>query len=153
VAALLFLIVALSIALLAYFRRSPSGRESDSANLGTIDSIAVLPFENLSGDPAQEYFVDGMTDALIGDLAKIGALRVISRTSAMHYKGTNKSLPEIARELKVDAVVEGTVQRSGDRVHVSAQLIQAASDSHLWAAEYDRDCAMLWTCKAKLPRR
>ena len=139
VAALLFLIVALSITLLAYFRRTAGGREPVSANLGTIDSIAVLPFQNLSGDPSQEYFVDGMTDALIGDLAKIGALRVISRTSAMHYKGTNKSLPEIARELKVDAVVEGTVQRSGDRVHVSAQLIQAASDSHLWAAEYDRD--------------
>ena len=105
----------------------------------TITSIAVLPFQNLSGDAAQEYFVDGMTDALIGDLAQIGALRVISRTSTMHYKGTNKSLPEIAKELNVDAVVEGTVQRSGDRVHVRAQLIHAASDSHLWAADYDRD--------------
>jgi len=104
-----------------------------------VASIVVLPFQNLSGDSAQEYFVDGMTDALIGDLAKIGALRVISRTSAMHYKGTNKSLPEIAKELNVDAVVEGTVQRSGDRVHVRAQLIHAASDSHLWAADYDRD--------------
>ncbi len=104
-----------------------------------VTSIAVLPFQNLSGDSAQEYFVDGMTDALIGDLAKIGALRVISRTSAMHYKGSNKSLPEIAKELNVDVVVEGTVQRSGDRVHVRAQLIQAASDSHLWAADYDRD--------------
>jgi len=105
----------------------------------TITSIAVLPFQNLSGDPAQEYFVDGMTDALIGDLAKIRALRVISRTSAMNYKATNRSLPEIAKELGVDAVVEGTVQRSGDRVHVRAQLIHAASDSHLWVAEYDRD--------------
>ena len=105
----------------------------------TISSIAVLPFQNLSNDSTQDYFVDGMTDALIGDLAQIGALRVISRTSAMHYKGTNKSLPEIAKELNVDAVVEGTVQRSGDRVHVRAQLIHAASDSHLWVAEYDRD--------------
>jgi TolB-like protein/DNA-binding winged helix-turn-helix (wHTH) protein/Tfp pilus assembly protein PilF len=104
-----------------------------------ITSIVVLPLQNLSGDPAQEYFADGMTDALIGDLAQLGALRVISRTSAMHYKGTNKSLPEIARELQVDAVVEGTVQRSADRVHVRAQLIHAPSDSHLWAAEYDRD--------------
>jgi len=104
-----------------------------------ITSIVVLPLQNLSGDLAQEYFVDGMTDALIGDLAQIGALRVISRTSAMHYKGTNKSLPEIARELNVDAVVEGTVQRAGDRVHVRAQLIHAATDSHLWAADYDRD--------------
>lgn len=104
-----------------------------------ITSIVVLPFQNLSGDPNHEYFVDGMTDALIGDLAKMRALRVISRTSAMHYKGSHESLPEIARALNVDAVVEGTVQRVGDRVHVRAQLIHAASDSHLWAAEYDRD--------------
>jgi TolB-like protein/DNA-binding winged helix-turn-helix (wHTH) protein/Tfp pilus assembly protein PilF len=104
-----------------------------------IASIVVLPFQNLSDDPVQEYFVDGMTDALIGDLAKMGALRVISRTSAMHYKGSQKSLPEIARELNVDAVVEGTVQRVGDRVHVRAQLIHASSDSHLWAADYDRE--------------
>ena len=138
-AALLFLMVAVSVTLLVYFRRSADRRESASSNLGAIDSIAVLPFQNLSGDATQEYFVDGMTDALIGDLAKIGALRVISRTSSMHYKGTSKSLPEIARELNIDAVVEGTVQRYGERVHVSAQLIHAASDSHLWAAEYDRD--------------
>ena len=104
-----------------------------------IASIVVLPFQNLSNDSTQDYFVDGVTDALIGDLAKLGALRVISRTSAMHYKGSQKSLPEIARELNVDAVVEGTVQRVGDRVHVRAQLIHAASDSHLWAADYDRD--------------
>ena len=104
-----------------------------------IESMVVLPLENLSGDPQQEYFADGMTDALIGDLAKIGALRVISRTSAMSYKGTKKSLPEIARELKVDAVVEGTVQRSGDRVGIRVQLIQAATDRHLWAENYERD--------------
>jgi TolB-like protein/Tfp pilus assembly protein PilF/predicted Ser/Thr protein kinase len=104
-----------------------------------IKSLAVLPLENLSGDPAEEYFADGMTDALIGDLAKIGALRVISRTSAMHYKGTKKSLPEIASELGVDAVVEGTVQRSGDRVLIRAQLIHAATDRHLWIETYERD--------------
>ena len=114
-------------------------REKRSSLNPTVASIVVLPFQNLSNDPAQEYFVDGITDALIGDLAKMGALRVISRTSAMHYKGSQKSLPEIARELNVDAVVEGTVQRVGDRVHVRAQLIHAASDSHLWAADYDRD--------------
>ncbi len=99
----------------------------------------VLPLENLSGDPEQEYFADGMTDALIGDLAKIGGLHVISRTSSMHYKGTKKSLPEIAREIKVDAVVEGTVQRSGDRVVIRAQLIHAATDRHLWVRDYERD--------------
>ena len=102
-------------------------------------SIMVLPLENLSGDPAQEYFADGITDALIGDLAKIGGLHVISRTSSMHYKGTKKSLPEIAREINVDAVVEGTVQRSGDRVVIRAQLIHAATDRHLWVRDYERE--------------
>jgi len=104
-----------------------------------IQSIAVLPLENLSGDPSQEYFADGMTEALITDLGKIGELRVISRTSAMHYKGTRKTLPEIARELNVDAVIEGAVLRSGDRVRITAQLVQAASERHLWAESYERD--------------
>ena len=104
-----------------------------------IESLAVLPLENLSGDPQQEYFADGMTEALITELGQISALRVISRTSAMHYKGTRKTLPEIARELKVDGVVEGTVSRSGKRVRVTAQLIEAATDRHLWAKSYDRD--------------
>ncbi|HEU5459170.1 MAG TPA: winged helix-turn-helix domain-containing protein [Pyrinomonadaceae bacterium] len=103
-----------------------------------VTSIMVLPLENLSGDPEQEYFADGITDALIGDLAKIGGLHVISRTSSMHYKGTKKSLPEIAREINVDAVVEGTVQRSGDRVVIRAQLIHAATDRHLWVRDYER---------------
>jgi TolB-like protein/DNA-binding winged helix-turn-helix (wHTH) protein len=104
-----------------------------------IRSLAVLPLANLSGDPAQEYFSDGMTDALITDLSQIGSLKVISRTSSMQYKQTRKSLPQIARELNVDAIVEGTVQRSGDRARISAQLIHAASDKHLWANSYDRD--------------
>ena len=104
-----------------------------------IRSIAVLPLENLSGDPAQEYFVDGMTDALITDLAQISSVRIISRTSSMQYKQTKKSLPEIARELNVDGIVEGTVQRSSDRVRITAQLIQGISDKHLWANSYERD--------------
>jgi TolB-like protein/Flp pilus assembly protein TadD len=99
----------------------------------------VLPLENLTGDPAQDYFVDGMTDALITDLAKIRSLHVISRTSAMQYKARTKPLPQIARELNVDAVVEGTVARSGDRVRIDAQLIHAATDRHLWANSYQRD--------------
>ncbi len=103
-----------------------------------VSSIMVLPLQNLSGDPSQEYFADGVTDALIGDLAKIGGLHVISRTSSMHYKGTKKSLPEIAREIKVDAIVEGTVQRSGDRVVIRAQLIRAATDTHVWVETYER---------------
>ena len=104
-----------------------------------IRSIAVLPLQNLSGDPAQEYFSDGMTDALITDLAQTESLKVISRTSSMRYKETNKSLPEIARELNVDGIIEGTVQRSGDHVRITAQLIEGRSDKHLWANSYERD--------------
>jgi len=102
-----------------------------------IRSLAVLPLDNLSGDPTQDYFADGMTDELITDLAQIRALRVISRTSVMGYKGVRKPLPEIARELNVDAVVEGTVLRSGDQVRITAQLIQAPADKHLWAESYE----------------
>ena len=98
-----------------------------------IQSLAVLPIDNLSRDPEQDYFADGMTEELITDLAKIGSLRVISRTSAMQYKGTRRSLPEIGRALNVDAVVEGSVERSGNRVRITAQLIEAPTDRHLWA--------------------
>ena len=104
-----------------------------------IQSLAVLPLQNLSGDPAQEYFSDGMSEALITDLSQIGSLKVISRTSSMRYKKTDKSLPEIARELNVDGIVEGTVQRFGDRVRITAQLIHGPSDKHLWANSYERD--------------
>jgi len=104
-----------------------------------IRSIAVLPLENLSGDPAQEYFTDGMTDALITNLAQISSLKVISRTSVIRYKGTKKTLPEIGIELNVDGVVEGTVVRSGERVRVDAQLIEVKTDRHLWASAYERN--------------
>ena len=127
-------------------------RQRSRSATPAVRSIVVLPFQNLSGDASQDYLVDGVTDALIGDLAQIGALRVISRTSAMHYKGTNKSLPEIAKELNVDAVVEGTVQRSGERVHVRAQLIHAASDSHLWSADYDRDSRDILDLQSEVAR-
>lgn len=106
---------------------------------GQVRSIAVLPLANLSGDPAQEYFADGMTEQLTTDLGQIGALRVISRTSAMRYKGAKKTLPEIARELHVDAVVEGSVERAGDQVRITAQLIEAPTDRHVWAKSYERD--------------
>jgi TolB-like protein/DNA-binding winged helix-turn-helix (wHTH) protein len=104
-----------------------------------IQSLAVLPLQNLSTDPAQEYFSDGMTDALITDLAQVDSLKVISRTSVMRYKKTDKSLSEIARELSVDGIVEGTVQRSGDRVRITAQLIYGPSDKHIWANSYERE--------------
>ena len=102
-------------------------------------SLAVLPLENLSRDPDEEYFADSMTEAIITDLAKINALRVVSRTSVMRYKRTQKPLPEIAKELNVDAIVEGSVQRAGNRVRITAQLIHAATDQHLWAEAYERD--------------
>jgi TolB-like protein/DNA-binding winged helix-turn-helix (wHTH) protein/tetratricopeptide (TPR) repeat protein len=104
-----------------------------------IQSLAVLPLQNLTADPAQEYFSDGMTDALITDLAQIGSVKVISRRSSMQYKQTKKSLPEIARELNVEGIVEGTVQHSGDRVRITVQLLHGPSDRHIWTKSYERD--------------
>jgi TolB-like protein/Tfp pilus assembly protein PilF/predicted Ser/Thr protein kinase len=104
-----------------------------------IQSLAVLPLENLSGDPSQEFFADGMTEELINDLGQIGALRVISRTSVMQYKSVKKPVPQIARELAVDAIVEGSVERVGDRVRINADLIYAPADRHLWSRRYERD--------------
>jgi serine/threonine protein kinase len=106
---------------------------------GTIKSLAVLPLKNLPPDPEQEYFADGMTEALITELAKLGSLKIISRTSVMRYKNTDLSLPEIAKELHIDAVVEGSVIRADQQVRINTQLIHAASDTHLWADSYDRD--------------
>jgi len=104
-----------------------------------LRSIAVLPLDNLSGDASQEFFVEGMTDELITNLAKVSSLRVISRTSVMRYKATKKQLPEIARELNVDGIIEGSVMRSGGRVRITAQLLHGPTDRHLWAETYDRD--------------
>jgi len=106
---------------------------------GSVRSLVVLPLANLSGDPTQDFFADGMTEAITAQVAKLGGLRVISRTSAMQYKGTPRPLPEIARDLNVDAVVEGSVIRAGNRVRITAQLIHAATDRHLWADSFDRD--------------
>jgi TolB-like protein/DNA-binding winged helix-turn-helix (wHTH) protein/Tfp pilus assembly protein PilF len=104
-----------------------------------IRSIAVLPLQNLSGDPAEDYFADGITEELITQLGQLDALRVISHTSVNQYKGTSKTIPVIARELQVDAVVEGALTRSGSRVRITANLVQAFPEKHLWADEYDRD--------------
>jgi TolB-like protein/DNA-binding winged helix-turn-helix (wHTH) protein/tetratricopeptide (TPR) repeat protein len=117
-----------------------------------IQSLAVLPLTNLSGDPAQEYFSDGMTDALITDLAQMGSVKVISRTSSMRFRRTDKSLPEIARELNVDGIVEGTVQRSGDRVRITAQLIYGPADKHLWASSYERNVRDVLALQEELAR-
>src|SRR5262245_33493935 len=110
-----------------------------AADVPSIRSLAVLPLENLTGDPGEEYFADGMTDALITDLAQITSLRVISRTSITRYKGVRQPLAEIARELGVDAIVEGTVTRSAGRVRITSQLIYAPRDQHVWARSYERD--------------
>lgn len=118
-----------------------------------IRALAVLPLTNITGDPQQEYFADGMTETLISQLAKIRSLKIISRTSVMHYKHSEKRLPQIARELGVDAVVEGTVFLAEGRVRVSVQLIRAATDEHLWSEIYDRNLADVFALHADLARR
>ena len=128
-----FVLLAVSVVLIVRALRS---KNQPAAG---IRSLAVLPLDSLSTDPSQDYFAEGMTDELITDLGQISALRVISRTSVMVYKGARKPLPQIARELNVDAVVEGTVLRSGNQVRITAQLIQAAADKHLWAKSYKGD--------------
>jgi len=115
-----------------------------------IESLLVLPLENLSGDAEQEYFADGMTEALITNLAKISALRLVSRTTAMHYKRTRQPLSEIARELGVDGIVEGTVMRAEERVRISAQLINAHTDTHLWAESYERKLSDVLALQAEV---
>jgi TolB-like protein/DNA-binding winged helix-turn-helix (wHTH) protein/Flp pilus assembly protein TadD len=125
---------------------------SASHSSPVIRSLAVLPLESLSNDASQEYFADGMTDELISDLGQISALRVISRTSAMTYKNARKPLPQIARELNVDAVVEGTVLRSGDRVRITAQLVDASSDKHLWSQSYEGEVKDTLTLQSQVAR-
>jgi TolB-like protein/DNA-binding winged helix-turn-helix (wHTH) protein/Tfp pilus assembly protein PilF len=127
-------VVLFIVATLLLFRRSLGFVAPETQQ---ITSIAVLPMENLSGDSNQEYFADGMTDELIASLARISSLRVVSRTTAMDYKGTHESLEKIARDLHVDAIVEGTVLRSGDRVRITAELVQVSTDRHLWADTYE----------------
>jgi TolB-like protein/DNA-binding winged helix-turn-helix (wHTH) protein len=146
-AAILVLLVSLGIYKRAWFLG-----QKQSAPPRATASLAVLPLVNLSGDPAQEYLADGMTEELITELSKIRALKVISRTSVMQYKGAKKTLPEIARELNVDGVVEGSVLRSGNRVRITAQLIYAATDTHLWAESYERDLGDILNMQRELAR-
>ena len=134
--AALALLIVIAVSLGA---RSLRNRSLNRAATPKITSLAVLPLDNLSGDPAQNYFADGMTDELTTMLAKNSTLRVVSRTSAMQYKGAHRPLPEIARELGVDGILEGSISRSGDKVHMTIQLIQAPTDTHLWAESYDRN--------------
>jgi TolB-like protein len=113
-------------------------RRLGSATLPRIQSLAVLPLENLSGNPEEEYFADGMTEALITELGKLHDLRVISRHSVMQFKGTTKSVPQIAKELHVDAVIEGSALRSGAKLRITTQLIHANPERHLWSESYER---------------
>jgi len=135
----LAVVIVLAVALFAANVGGLRLRIFHGAPAAGIQSLAVLPLENLSGDAQQQYFADGMTEELTTALSQVSSLRVVSRTSAMRYKGTQKSVPQIARELNVDAVVEGSVEREGDRVRITAQLIQGPSDTHLWAKGYERD--------------
>ncbi len=144
IAALALLVAITTLSYRSLFRGTPSAPE--------IKSLAVLPLENLSGDAAQEYFADGMTEAIIGNLAKIRALRVVSRPSVMRFKGSRKSLSEIAQELKVDAVIVGSVQRASGRVKITAQLVYAATDAHLWADEYERDLSDVLKLQSEIAR-
>ncbi len=146
VSATLFLLgIVLTGGLAARYLRKPSVVTEPPDR---ITSLVVLPFENLSADKDQAYFADGMTDELIAHLAKIRTLRVISRTSSMEYKGTHKTLSQIARDLNVDSVVEGTVLRSGDRVRITAELVQVATDRHLWAETYESQLGDILTLQS-----
>jgi TolB-like protein/DNA-binding winged helix-turn-helix (wHTH) protein len=130
----------------------PVWKRLRSAGPAPIQSLAVLPLQNLSADPAQEYFADGMTEALITDLAKIPGLKVISRTSIMQYKDSHERLPQIAQELGVDGIIEGAVLRSGNRVRITAQLVRAATDQHIWAESYERDLRDLVSLEDEVSR-
>ena len=140
-------VVALGLIAIAYFA---SRSRMDSAAQPKIRSLAVLPLKNLSGDPAQEYLADGMTEALIGRLSGIHDLRVISRTSVMRFKDPQLSVPEIARTLGVDAIVEGSVMREGNRIRVTAQLIRGSTDEHFWSETYDRELQDVFTLQSDL---
>ncbi|HWW83672.1 MAG TPA: winged helix-turn-helix domain-containing protein [Vicinamibacterales bacterium] len=146
-------VVALVVVGAAVYQRVPAPGPGVGPGTTKVSALAVLPLMNTSGDPSQDYLAEGLTEALITDLSKIRALRVISRTSIMQFKGTTKTVPEIARELHVDGVVEGSVLRSGDRVRVTAQLIQAATDTHLWAETYDRNIQDILSLQSELARR
>ena len=147
--ATLFAALALSVVLYTFGHLK---RKQQSRAAPAIRAIAVLPLDNLSGDSSQDYFADGMTDEIITNLAKISSVRVISKTSIMRYKNAHRALPEIAQALNVDAVVEGSVVRAGNRVRVTAQLIDAPSDRHLWANEYQQNVTDILTLQSELAR-
>jgi TolB-like protein/Flp pilus assembly protein TadD len=143
------IVVAIALMAAVWVRRSSRTPATQATG---IKSLAVLPMSNFSGDPSQDYFAEGMTETLIAGLAKVTALRVTSRTSVMQFKGSQKPLKEIARELNVDAIVEGSVQRFGDKIQVRVQLIDAATEQHLWTNEYNRDLHDVLTLQNEVAR-
>jgi eukaryotic-like serine/threonine-protein kinase len=146
------LIAAIAVVLIVGMAYFLSWQRTPAVQPDQIKSLAVLPLENLSGDSAQDYFADGMTETLISGLAKVGALRVSSRTSVMQYKETRKPLPDIARELNVDAVVEGSVQRFGERVKIATRLIHAPTERHLWTGTYERNLGDVLALQSEISR-
>ena len=146
----LAIVIALCLVVAAILISSQRHRIVRANQASQIHSIAVIPLANLSGDAAQDYFADGMTDELITVLAKNRSLRVVSRTSAMQYKGVNRPLPDIARELNVDGILEGSIERTASRVHMTVQLIYAPTDSHVWAESYDRDLDQAYSLPEEL---
>jgi TolB-like protein/DNA-binding winged helix-turn-helix (wHTH) protein len=146
----LAIVIALCLVVAAILISSQRHRIVRANQASQIHSIAVIPLANLSGDAAQDYFADGMTDELITVLAKNRRLRVVSRTSAMQYKGVNRPLPDIARELNVDGILEGSIERTASRVHMTVQLIYAPTDSHVWAESYDRDLDQAYSLPGEL---
>ena len=146
-------VLVLALAYIGTYKKAWFLGQKKSVPPRPLTSLAVLPLVNLSGDPGQEYLADGMTEELITELSKIRALRVISRTSVMQYKGVRKALPQIARELNVDAVVEGAVFRSGNQVRITTQVIYAATDTNLWAESYDRDLGDVLNLQKELARQ
>ena len=146
-----------STAAVVTYRRTPEAAGKASADVaaadGALTTVAVLPFENTSADPQDEYFSDGMTDTLIAELSKLPGLRVISRTSVMQFKGASAPLPEIASQLGVDGILEGTVLREGGRVRITAQLIDARDESHRWAESYEREASHVLEIQRLQPER
>jgi TolB-like protein len=145
-------LAALGLALLAFAGYFAVQQWKRSTSAYQIHSIAILPLQNFSGDPDQEYFADGMTEELTTELGQVAGLRVISRTSTMTYKGTKKTLPEIANELHVDAIVEGSVEREGNMVRITTQLIDSKTDQHIWAHSYDRDMTSVLELQSEVAR-
>ena len=149
---IMFVAVTLGLVIVAGLAYQFRGRIFRTTQAAHIHSLAIIPLANLSGDPSQDYFADGMTDELITALAKNHNLRVVSRTSAMQYKGVKRPLPDIARELNVDGILEGSIERSPTSVHMTVQLIYAPTDTHVWAESYDRDLSQAYSLPEELSR-